>query len=190
MIPEFLEFCCQIFSSIEPYTAEEAKRALTQYEMARKEYPLTEADTCDDLRQGDIYSWLPFVVHNDEGKLELYNLKAMLLTNTCDATRNDYLEFAAIWPIGEFFPEESKSRDVKNNKNYRFFYIPDPRTKNDVVDFGLLTSIPRTLFDRFISQGKSCKEASLSWVGYYMFLTKLTVFFMRREDVEVNDSRR
>lgn len=189
MIPEFLDYCEQLFPSIDPYTAEGAKNALKQFEESDCLNNLTLASSDGDLRQGDIFSWVPFFVSDNDGKLQLYDLKAMLLTNTCDCVRNDYLEFAAVWRLHDFSPDPKRVRDIKRNCNFQYLYIPDRRIEDDLIDFGLITSLPRTVFERFLTEGRTKKIVSLSWVGYYMFLAKLTVFFMRCEDSDVNASR-
>lgn len=189
MIPELLEYIQELFPSISPYTAGAAKRALSQYESAGVMGSLTLSQVPEDMRQGDVYSEMTVPLVDASGRLKQYRLKTMLLTNTCDCVRNDFLAFAPIWPIDEYFPDPTKASGVKSNRAYQFLYLPDNRLADDVVDFGSIFSLPRTVFESLLENGSVSRIASLSWVGYYVFLAKLTVFFMRPEDSEVNESR-
>lgn len=76
---------------------------------------------------------------------------------------------------------------VQNSRSA--FYLPDRILKDDYVDFELINSMSRETFLRLYQEQKVKRIASLTMVGYYMFICKLTVFFMRPEDVEVNSDR-
>lgn len=188
MIPEFIEFCQKLFPVIDPYTKEQAKRAMTQFESSNGPFLSQETDSFD-LFQGDIFSEIPFLYTDETGKVKVIKRKAQLLSNTCDASRDPFLLFAAIHPLADFKDNQSLINGIVKNTKYNAFYLPDRILKNDYVDFGLINSIPRELFLRFHEEHKVKKIASLTLVGYYMFLCKMTVFFMRPEDLDVNESR-
>lgn len=59
MIPEFIDFCQELFPSINPYTKEQAKKAMQQFE---GKYGPVLSKTCStfDLLQGDIFTEIPF----------------------------------------------------------------------------------------------------------------------------------
>lgn len=115
--------------------------------------------------------------------------KAQLLTNTCDAVRDDNLIFAAIHPCEEFSKTAKDLVSIKGNHTFRLFYIPDPETQDLLIDFSLLTTLSRNTFLSLLQKGIVHRIAALSQIGYYMFICKLTVFFMRPEDVQVNKDR-
>lgn len=60
---------------------------------------------------------------------------------------------------------------------------------DEYVDFEMINTISRDAFNRFLDTNKVRRIASLTLVGYYMFICKLSIFFMRPEDVEVNSGR-
>jgi len=188
MIIEFIDFCKEVFPSIQPFTAERAKTALLQFEKEGRvlNYITNNLDE-NELYQGDIFSDIPFYYMQPNGTYGMAKYKAQLLTNTCDAVRNDNLNFAAILPLNKF-SEKFKNNIIKN-KAYQFLYLPDVNTENFVIDFGLINTIPREVFIKAFNQNKIIKIVSLSDIGYYMFICKLTVYFMRPEDVEVNKRR-
>ena len=78
---------------------------------------------------------------------------------------------------------------IKGDHTFRLFYIPDPETQDLLIDFSLLTTLSRNTFLSLLQKGIVHRIAALSQIGYYMFICKLTVFFMRPEDVQVNKDR-
>ena len=173
MIPEFVDFCKEIFPSINPYTAEQAKEALKQFE--NHDGPL--AAQCAekfDLLQGDYYSEIPFVYVDENGEVRSFLAKAQLLSNTCDAVRDDRLLFAAVRPISDFEKNEGALNAIKENKRYSLFYVKDNPLSEYYVDFELITSMSREMFNMLHSNSKVKRIATLTMVGYYMFISKLT----------------
>ena len=189
MIPEFIEFCKELFPSINPYTRDQAKRAMEQFENLYGNPKLVTHPKDGELYQGDIYTEIPFLYINEFGEQTCIMRKAQLLTNTCDAVRDDNLIFAAIHPCEEFSKEQKDLTSIKRNRSFRLFYIPDPETKDLLIDFSLLTTLSRTTFQSLLQKGMVHRVAALSQIGYYMFICKLTVFFMRPEDAQVNKDR-
>lgn len=188
MIPEFIEFCKQLFPSIDPYTKEQAKEAMRQFE-GLEEPVLTRANNNSDLLQGDIFSEIPFYYVDDDGELSIIFRKAQLLSNTCDATRDEHLLFAALHPLEDLENNQSMRANIVRNKRYSAFYLPDRILQNEYIDFELINTMSRTTFNKLLEEQKVHKIASLTLVGYYMFICKLTVFFMRPEDEETNNGR-
>lgn len=188
-VKDIVDFCEELFPSISPYTASRAKKALDQFESNGKTVQLTTLNAFDYLAQGDIFTEIPITYINDEGTEETILCKGMLLTNTCDNSRNDKLQFAAIHSIEELENNIGFQESVKHNKAYQFLYLPDSKLEDYFIDFGLISSFSRKVIEELLQRGKVQKIASLSQIGYYMFLAKLTVYFMRPEDVEANALR-
>lgn len=188
MIPEFVDFCKALFPNIDPYVKEQAKLAMKQFEDV--EGPVL-SKSCDsfDLLQGDIFSEIPFSYTDENGEIRIICCKALLLSNTCDASRDESLLFAAIHPLSRLGGNESMVASIMKNKCYSAFYLPDSIMKDDYIDFELISTMSRDAFLALQRMHKVRRIASLTLVGYYMFICKLTVFFMRPEDVEVNSGR-
>jgi len=188
MIPEFIDFCRQLFPSINPYTAEQAKRVMSQFENINS--PILASKSYDfDLLQGDIFTEIPFLYIDRSGEVRKAIFKAQLLSNTCDATRDDNLIFAAVQSLDDFCNNPGMIQGIRANKRFNAFYLPDEITKNYFVNFELLTTINRETFIELYNKKLVNRIATLTSVGYYMLISKLTVFFMRPEDMETNDSR-
>lgn len=188
MIPEFIDFCKKLFPSIDPYTSEQAKIAMAQFENGNGSVLSRQCDSFD-LLQGDIFTEIPFFYTNKHGELSSIRRKALLLSNTCDAARDDLLLFAALHPLDDFKENQPMIDVIKKNKRYSAFYVPDHLLQDEYVDFELVNSFSRTTFLKLHERNMVKRIASLTSVGYYMFICKLTVFFMRPEDTDVNFDR-
>lgn len=185
---EFIDFCEKIFCSISPYEAESVKKEIKKYEKLNGYVPCTTIVSDELLLQGDIFSELPYYkVDINSGGFKLLKTKVQLLSNTCDATRDNYILFAPVLPIDSI--DERQLISVKNNTVYNYMYIYDKIISEYVIDYSLVFSYPRKIFEDYISQKKITKITSLSAIGYRLFLVKLTAFLMRPEDIEANSSR-
>ena len=187
MIDGFIRFYENLFPSITPYAAEGVKAAIGRFRRDNGSIAYTTKLPFKAFRQGDFFSEIPFYYMDPKGDYGFKKCNAMLLTNTCDTERNDYLTFAAAIPVSDF--EENKIRGLEDNTNFQFLFVPGASTDDFVIDFGLLSVVPRTMFNEAFSANKITRKASLTTVGYFLFITKLTAFFMRPEDSEAYKSR-
>lgn len=193
MYEQFWEYIEQLFPCIEPYAKEGAKAAMVQFDNYRK--PLlgdvlggARYDSTD-LQQGDIFSEIPFLYMDENGRYKQVLCKAQLLSNTCDASRDKRLVFAALQPLDDFGSNPGTIDAIKRNKTFSSFYLNDHKVANEYVDFELINTISREAFLLLMSSRRVHRIGRLTLVGYYMFLCKLTVFLMRAEDREVNAAR-
>jgi len=187
MIADFIDFCTDLFPCINPYTKEKAKAAMEQFENISG-HLLYEAYGSLDLYQGDIFSEIPFIFVDQDGNFQTIFRKAQLLSNTCDASRDEHLIFAAIHPLDEL-SNPSLCYAIKKNEKYSAFFIPDVALSKEFIDMEMITTYSRETFMDMCRAGKVHRIASLTLVGFYMLICKLTVFLMRPEDREVNSSR-
>lgn len=189
MIDGYIDFLEKLFPAIDPYTAEGAKAAVREFNRYGVKTPFFTKPLDEDFQQGDIFTRVPFASIDGQGKGRLTVTGGMLLTNSCDVTRNANLQFAALTPIANYSTEPRFVDAVKSNVNYEYLYFPDTKFDDSFVNFGYISSVSRTAFERFVQMGKSERVASLNATGYFLFITKLTVFFMRPEDSQVYASR-
>lgn len=196
MLEEFIDFCTEVFPSINPYTVESVKSAMVQFQHEGKTFSVCRSSTLDYLAQGDIFSELPFTYFDSDGRQRLVYKPSMLLSNTCDASRRDYLLFAAISDIEtESSPEHEAFSsqtiaDIKFNRINRFLYLPCTELEKKAVDLELVTVISREAILKMMDTDKLKKKISLNEYGFYMLLSKLTVLFCRRQDAETEKERR
>jgi len=156
----------------------------------------------EDVYQGDIIDKLDiiyFEVVNDilETKV-LEDQPCMLLSNTCDMdlhgkTRGKYISVAPIFAFRDFsnWKIESYSdegwggflNDVKRNRITDILYIPGKQPlAESVILLDRIFSIDPKFLDAKIKRSGSKKILSLSQIGFYYFLIKLTYHFARYED--------
>lgn len=186
MMPEFIDFTKSLFPSIDPYIADEVKESLKQFEENGSRYKCFTNCSFSFLSQGDILDKLKFIKVNEEGHIIEKELKALLLSNTCDAENDDVLLFAPLIPLTNL---KVNHDTLKKNRIYKLLYFPGHRYNNYVVDLSLVSSFSKVLVNKLLEKEIIQKEASLSDFGYYLFLTKLTVHFMRPEDTKVQKMR-
>ena len=62
--------------------------------------------------------------------------------------------------------------------------------KSQAVDFELVTVISRDAILKMLESNKLTKKISLNEYGFYMLLSKLTVYFCRRQDADTEKDRR
>ncbi len=141
----------------------------------------------DYLAQGDIFDGIPFSRIEEDGNISVYRGKGMLISNTCSADHDNEIVIA---PLLEIDSLGLNKADIVNNLHYRLLYLPDERYGNYVVDFSLVNTFNKDVLNRMIEQRKVVKEISLNQFGFYLFLCKLTICFMRPEDEEVQADRR
>ena len=190
MIDKFVDFCTEIFPSISPYKVNNLKKALDQFNREGQTFDFCCSTSLEYLAQGDIFSDLPFIVLDENNQYNVVYRKGMLLSNTCDASRNDTLIFAALQSITDFEKSQQTMDDIKNNRVTQFMYIPCSHIENEVIDFGLINTFPRKFINDAYSLNKINKICSLNDYGFYILLSKITIFFCRRQDAETESDRR
>lgn len=187
MIKEFITFLEELFPSINPYTAEQARIALRQFELSGKTYQHIFFRPFEFLAQGDVVGEIPFVQYSVDGQQLVYKAKGMLVSNTCSADHDNKIVIAPLIPLNEINDEDKPS--ITGNKIYRLLYFPDHFFSDYAIDLSMMNSFPTELINRGLQNGFLQKYASLSTLGYFLFLTKLTVHFMRPEDPDVQEQR-
>lgn len=187
MLNEFIDFAQSLFPSIDPYVKDKTKAAIRQFELSGKRLELFNREAYDYLAQGDIFDGIPFTRLEEDGSISAYKGKGMLISNTCSADHDDEIVLAPLLNIERLGLNKT---DIVNNLHYRLFYLPDKRYEDYAVDFSLMNTFNKTMLNTMIKQKKAIKETSLNQYGFYLFLCKLTVCFMRPEDEGVQESRR
>ncbi len=181
----FIEFAQSLFPSINPYTAASVKQSIRQFLNGNSGNCLT-SDLNASLVQGDIIFDLPFVVYGIDGAKYTSRFPAIVLSNSCDIENDDYIAVAPLQPISKF---KINNDAIMKNTFFSLFYIPDNRINDYVINFGLINTFPKKPIEKALEEGKIKRNYSLNLFGYYFFLCKLTIHFMRPEDTELQDLR-
>lgn len=190
MMDAYIDFLEKLFPAIDPYTASRAKDAVKEFSRYGRKGCFLTFPAGDDFQQGDIFSGVLFCFVADDGQVRIMVSYGILLNNTCDAVRSDRLQFAAMSSFKDYSQDSAILDAVKSNINYDYLYFPDQKVDDKFVNFNLIGSVSRDAFQKSIKVGKTERVASLNLAGYFLFLTKLTVYLMRPEDTEVYASRK
>jgi len=188
----FLDLVNQIFPSVRQETVNQAKAEFIQFNKNPElYYDLFDTNHISILRQGDIFDRLPFQFVNSKGAISRFSGAGILISNTCDSTRNAYLQFAPFIPISQlaskYEKEESKNnfiKDLKKNTITQYLYLHHNDFKEGVFDLSLIASISRKRFEYNYHSDTIKKLKSLNAIGYYVMLIKISLFLMRTENFE------
>lgn len=176
----------ELFPAINPYTAEQAKRAMLQFYSTGNKCACFMYRPLKHLAQGDIIENLPFRIYDHEGNEHSFLTKGLLLSNTCDAANDESILFAPLLPLNELSADKNA---LIKNQNFRLLYFPDSVLSDFAVDLSIINSYNKEIINNSIETGRLQKILSLNDFGYYLFLSKLTVHLMRPEDIGVQNAR-
>lgn len=152
--------------------------------------------------QGDVIDKVELLYQEvNEGRLEIRSFEdipCILLSNTCDIdfegkTRKKYISVAPVFDFEEFaksrisvYSEDGWKnflRDVRANQITDILYLPGKTPLNDSVVFlDRISSFDPELLKIKLAKNHSKRTLSLSQIGFYFFLIKLTYHFARYED--------
>ncbi|MGL9946933.1 hypothetical protein IGJ63_002048 [Enterococcus sp. DIV1375a] len=160
------------------------KKVLEQFNFEEDGKYVT-SDKIEELAQGDIFDNIPLFVIEDIGELPgIKPVKAILLSNSCDASRRDYLNFAPFIPI-ELMGKINNDNAIRKNKKNSLLYLPYVDLHDYVVDLNHMFSIKREIFEKLYQDNKIHKKYSLKNAGYYLLLSKLIILYCRMESKDI-----
>ena len=130
---------------------------------------------------------IPFFYYDDKGDLQQYVTEGMIISTSCHIDQKEYLNIVPVLPI-KFYKKENLY-ELKSNTIFNYMYIPNTILKDKFVDFTMVNTYNKDLLLEGIKKGKVNRLCSLNQLGYYLFIIKLTVFLMRKEDPDTMASR-
>lgn len=187
MLRFFEEYCNQIFPSVDTEVQNAVRTAIKQINMDNKNWFMPKL--LPDLSQGDILSELPFTIQKEDGSTETYMTKGMILSNTCDLVRDDYIMIAPLYDISKGPFEEKQIKDLKDNVFSGKMCFKNSELDNYFADFSQSTTFNRKLILEAMNRDFVKREESLTQFAWYLLLIKLTVYYMRVENHEWFESR-
>ncbi len=177
MTEELIKLVEELFPNLGPDKVKSIKELIR--EQQEKKYPWLATTCLNELSQGDILTNIPFFRVTEEGKVLKGDFSAILLSNTCDAQRNEKLIFAPLFDV----ETSNKIKDV--NLAFNKLHFESVGLMDKYIDFDFISSIERKVMMKLIESRKVEKKYSLSREGYYFFILKLTMYFLRPESKEV-----
>ena len=175
-----------LFPSLSESSKDQIKQAIQQLEVNPK--LLFQFDNLKlDVYQGDTFSEIQFVTLIDEGKYAKNNLKCMIISHTCDFEKRENILIAPIYPIDIIKKRFDKLQidSIKKNFIYDKIFLPYPTAENGlVVDLNGINSVRKSFIKTLINKNKLYRLTTFSQIGFYFFIIKLTVHFLRRENTK------
>ncbi|MGL5646539.1 MAG: hypothetical protein ACRDDY_01710 [Clostridium sp.] len=178
MNEKLLSVITEIFPTFNPYIAERVRESIIETSKSRIQDVYIESPKTQDILQGDIFEDVEFLFYNNEGEIKKIKTDAIVISNTCDISRNKKLIFAPFIPIKKL-AENSDLEALKKNIIFNKFYIKEFEEK--IIDFDSIINIPQKKFSEMLTK----RKYSLTRYGFYMLLIKLSVYLMRVESDEV-----
>lgn len=186
MLNEFIDFVDSILPSVDPDFRDGVKDAILQFEKNGEQLKYMMLCPLDELSQGDIISKVPFIYFDENGDQETFVADAMVLTTSCHIDNKDKIVLAPVLPLEGFYGD---LLSLKKNTIFDFMYIPDDGMEDKYISFEYITSYSKDLIINGINNNRIKRLGSLNQLGYYFFIVKLTVFFMKKEDAMTLNAR-
>lgn len=185
MIEKFIEYTHQWFPSIDTNIKNGIKELIAQFDTSK---PNWFSDSLPILSQGDILDSVPFSYINSNGDEITYKTKGMVLSNTCDLTRDKYIIIAPFIPFGHEFKQDTIN-NIKNNIVSGKMCLTNCELDNFYIDFSRSSSFVRDIIIDLYKKGKIKRLHSLSQFGFYFLCSKISVYYLRVEDYKNFDKR-
>lgn len=187
MLRELIDYIDSILPAVDANCSNTAKAAIEQFQKEGHEFNYLSSSLLPDLSQGDFISKIPFCYYDDDGNLQQYISEGMVISTSCHIDQKEYLNIIPLLPINFYSPQ--KIHDLKANTVFNYMYIPDTNLKDKFVDFSMVNTYSKKLIIDGVESGKIQRLGSLNQLGYYLFIIKLTVFLMRKEDSDTMTNR-
>ena len=133
MLRFFEEYCNQIFPSVDTEVKNAVRTAIKQVNMNNRNWFMPQL--LPELSQGDILNKLPFTIQKEDGSSKTYMTKGIVLSNTCDLSRDDYIMIAPLYDISKGPFDEGQIKDLKDNVFSGKMCFKQSELDNYFVDF-------------------------------------------------------
>ncbi|WP_312103631.1 hypothetical protein [Pygmaiobacter massiliensis] len=187
---EYLNFLEKLFPSIDPYVAERVEDSMRQfYRDSADSYSCFYKASFEFLAQGDIIAKLPFLIVHEDGTVYTERYPAIILSNTCDVENDEYIVASPLFNLSSFDFNPGRIGSIKKNKTNNLLYFPDKNFENQFINLNIVNTYKKSSLVSAWKEKKINRVASLNQFGYFLFLTKMTVNYMRPENKEVYENR-
>lgn len=180
MINKFIEYTYQIFPSIDTNVKNGIKDLLSQFDTCN---PNWFTKSLPILSQGDILDNIPFSFTDSAGNEIIYKTKGIILSNTCDLTRDKDIVIAPLIPFEHYF-KEATINNIKNNIVSGKMCFTNSDLDDLYIDFSRSSSFVREIIINLYKKGKINVIHSLSQFGFYFLCCKISVYYLRVENYE------
>jgi hypothetical protein len=180
MLAEFAQFVKEVFPSITPETAKQLIEKAGLGGLTDEQFFATQLG--DKLCQGDIVEGLRWIVERDDGSYGRTTAPGMLLSHSCDVDNDEWLTFA---PCAAFHMGLRKAREIRRNEVFDIYYMPPHQGRPPLIaDLAQVQAMRAGRVLAGIASGAYRRTETLTTLGYYHFVLKLTLHYLRPQSAE------
>ena len=180
ILSDFIEYVDCLFPSVSESVKNKAKECVDQFRETNSTINYLMSEPLSELSQGDIISNIPFCVFvTDTGELRRFLSPGMVISTSCDIDNHDFISIVPLYSIHQY---GGNKEAILSNECLQYMYLPDTKVEDYFIDFGIICSYEKDLIIGSINSGRTVRMASLSQIGYYFLICKLSAFLLRRED--------
>ena len=190
MFAALIELVAELFPSVSPTTVARCLREVTQQDFDPGRLFLPRP--FEYLAQGDVIAPIAFLMVEEGGELFRYDGPAVLLSNTCDSEHDENVLLAASYPFGTLLEDNPVDENsLRNNCILNLLYLPmiGDDGRGIVADLSWIQAHRRDWVVSALQRGQIRKLYSLSDIGFYLLLAKLTLHLLRPETPETVEKR-
>jgi hypothetical protein len=177
MLQAFARLLTDLFPSVDPENVKELLRKHWQQLPLPRDLFATQLPP--SICQGDILNPITFIIQDKAGEFAAIDAPGMLLSHSCDFDTDDHIIFAACKRANDYLQHPAYS-NIRSNLYFNAFFLEGtPEIGDIIVDFETVQSVRRTVLSEALTDGRIHRVSSLTTLGYYFFLAKLTVRFLR-----------
>ena len=187
MLEEYVRLLGQLIPPVDPDVARKV------IEGVRRDRPtpnqLYAIPAPDGICQGDVIGPVTFKWVGDEGEWVEDRGLSLVISNSCDAENDDFITVALCFEYQEFAADAAISATadfvvgVANNLVTNLLFLPAVPGAGDLVgDLSTVLAVSRLFLERGIADGSVHRYSALSPFGYYVFLSKLSLHYLRPEE--------
>lgn len=165
-------------------------------EQSLKQFSLEEIGVIQMIRdplplwaQGDILEPIPFIDWSEEGEPVFFEAPGMIMNSTCDLDRKENIVLCPCFRLTEL-KQLSAYKDIPKNTVFDFLFLGKCLTNDEwVVDLSYQMTLPRQRIEKRIEEGSVSRKHSLTDKGWYLFITKFAIKYLRSDDFETMSQR-
>jgi hypothetical protein len=187
MLEEYVRLLGQLIPPVDPDVARKVIEGVRRDRPTPKQLYSISAPA--GICQGDIIGPVTFKWVGDEGEWVEDRGLGLVLSNSCDAESDDYITVALSFEYQEFAADPAISAradfaiGVANNLVTNLLFLPAVPDAGDLVsDLSTVLTLSRRFLERRLADGTIRRYSAFSDFGYYVFLSKLSLHYLRPEE--------
>jgi hypothetical protein len=146
-------------------------------------------DPLPEWSQGDIIDPIPFIDWSDEGEPMYFNAPGMIVNSSCDLDRKENIVICPCLMLSDLKGLRAYN-DISKNTVFDFLFIGKCINGDEwAVDLSRLMTLPRKRILAKINEGSIGRKHSLTDKGWYLFITKFAMKYLRSDDPETMGQR-